>query len=223
MIKACIFDLDGTLSNTLDTISYYGNKALSDFGLPEIEKERYKYLVGTGYIKLIENMFAEIGCTDRDLFDKVAKRYDDMYSADVMYLTKAYDGVAEALDALKAKGMKIGVVTNKPHEIAKGVVKQLFPNIEFDSLEGGRPDVPLKPAPAMLMKMLVDFGISYRECAYFGDTKVDMTVGSRAEVNTVGVLWGFRDEAELLENGAQFIISKPSEIVPLVERMEAML
>ena len=119
--------------------------------------------------------------------------------------------------------MKIGVVTNKPHEIAKGVVKQLFPNIEFDSLEGGRPDIPLKPAPAMLMKMLVDFGVSYRECAYFGDTKVDMAVGSRADVNTVGVLWGFRDEAELLENGAQFIISKPSEIVPLVERMEAML
>ena len=132
-----------------------------------------------------------------------------MYSADVMYLTKAYDGVAEALAALKAKGMKIGVVTNKPHEIAKGVVKQLFPNIEFDSLEGGRPDVPHKPAPAMLMKMLVDFGISYRECAYFGDTKVDMTVGSRAEVKVAGT--HFYDVICATEKGMYFWYLKDFE------------
>lgn len=223
MIKACIFDMDGTVLNTLETISYYGNKALAKYGLPEIETEKYKYLVGNGYIQLIKNMFAEIGCADEELFCKAAKYYDEIYNADYMYKTTVYDGIVPALSQLKKMGIKIGIVTNKQHSIAKNVASVLFDGIEFDGIEGGRPDIPLKPAPAMLMKMLVDMGVSYRECAYFGDTKVDMTVGRRAEVHTVGVLWGFRERKELDENGAQYIISSPEEIVPLVKRLEGMI
>lgn len=220
MIKACIFDMDGTLANTIDTIAYYANTALKEYGLREIETENYKYHVGSGYIQLVKNMFAELGCEDDDLFNKVAAKYDEMYNKDVMFKTCAYDGIIPMLKQLKESGYKIGIVSNKPHEVLLGVVKTLFGDIEFDGIEGGRDNVPLKPAPAMLMKMLIDFGIRTNECAYFGDTKVDMQTGSRAGVNTVGVLWGFRKEDELVSNGAQYIISHPSEILPLMEKFK---
>jgi len=220
MIKACIFDMDGTLANTIDTIAYYANTALKEYGLKEIKTENYKYHVGSGYIQLIKNMFAELGCEDEELFSKVAAKYDEMYNKDVMYKTCAYDGIIPMLKALKENGYKIGIVSNKPHDVLLGVVKTLFGDIEFDGIEGGRENVPLKPAPAMLMKMLIDFGIRINECAYFGDTKIDMQTGTRAGVNTVGVLWGFRGEDELVKNGAQYIISHPSEIMPLMEKFK---
>lgn len=217
MIKACVFDMDGTLANTIETIAYYANTALSEAGLREIETENYKYHVGNGYIKLVENMFKELGVEDEALFNKVAARYDEMYNNDYMYKTCAYDGIIPLLKTLKENGYKIGVVSNKPHEVLLKVVSILFEGIEFDGIEGGRENVPLKPAPAMLMKMLIDMGVSPSECMYLGDTKVDMKTGSRAGAVTVGVLWGFRDRKELEENGAQYIISDPSEVMPLIE------
>lgn len=218
MIKACVFDMDGTLANTIETIAYYGNTALREAGLREIETENYKYHVGTGYLKLVANMFNELGIDDEELFNKVASRYDEMYNKDYMFKTVAYDGVTELLKALKEKGYKIGIVSNKPHEYLVKIVENLFGGIQFDKVEGGKENVPLKPAPAMLMKMLIDFGVKPHECMYFGDTKVDMQTGTRAGALTVGVLWGFRKRDELEDNGAQYIISHPMEAMDLLEK-----
>ncbi len=221
MIKACVFDMDGTLANTIETIAYYGNTALKEAGLREIETDNYKYHVGSGYIQLVANMFKELGIEDEALFNKVASRYDEMYNKDFMFKTVAYDGVVDLVKALKENGYKIGIVSNKPHEYLVKIVKNLFGDIEFDGIEGGRENVPLKPAPAMLMKMLIDFGVSPRECIYLGDTKVDMITGITADAVTVGVLWGFRGREELESNGAQYIIETPDEVLPLLEKLKA--
>lgn len=219
MIKACIFDMDGTLANTIDTIAYFGNMALKEYDLPTIKTERYKYLVGNGYIKLIENMFAELGISDDELFEKVANTYDISYNEDYMFKTTAYDGIIDMLKALKNGGYKIGVVSNKPHYVLVNVVEKLFAGIEFDGVMGGNAGYPLKPAPDMVNKLLEKFECKPHECAYFGDTKTDMETGLNANVNTTGVLWGFRKIDELKDNGAQYIISHPSEILPLIKEM----
>ena len=219
MIKACIFDMDGTLANTIDTLAYFSNLALSTYNLPSIETEKYKYFVGNGYLKQIENMFNELGIDDKELYDKVAKTYDEIYNKDYMYRTVPYDGIIDMLNALKAEGYKIGIASNKPHHILLNVVGQLFPGIQFDGVMGGNAGYALKPAPDMIDKLLSDFGVTPEECAYFGDTKTDMLTGRGANLNTVGVLWGFRKIDELTENGAQYIISHPSEILPLIKEM----
>ncbi|MBS7297955.1 MAG: HAD family hydrolase [Eubacteriales bacterium] len=211
MIKLVIFDLDGTLLNTLPTIAYYGNKALSEYGLPAIETERYKTLVGNGRDLLIHRMLAETGNDTPELYQKVGKVYDAAYEADQLYLTEPYGGIEELLRSLKEKGVRLAVLSNKPDNVVKPIVDKMFGGL-FDEVWGKRSDYPVKPAPDGAFEICRIVGVSADETAFVGDTYVDIETGKNADLLTIGVEWGFRTREELKKAGADFIVEHPLEI-----------
>ena len=215
MTKLCIFDLDGTLTNTLPALAHFGNTALSSFGFPEIPMERYKKLVGDGRDLLIHRMLAENGLDTPENYEKVGKVYDAAYEADPLYETKPYDGIMELLDKLIEKGIKIAVLSNKPHNVAVDVIR-LFFGERFDASYGQRVGIATKPDPTGAIIISNELNIPASDTVFIGDTNVDIKTGKNAGMKTIGVLWGFRDEEELSEAEADYIVSKPYEILDIV-------
>lgn len=215
MIKACIFDMDGTTVNTIDSIAYFANGALKHYGLSEIETEKYKVLVGNGARVLVERMF---DCVNGDmaLFDKVFKLYNESYDNDFLYLTRPYDGILELLKSLKEKNIKTAILSNKPHRTAVKVCDALFGKDLVDLCCGGREGIKLKPDPEAVLMMLEELDIKKEECLYIGDTAVDINTAKNAGLTSIGVLWGFRDRAELMQAGADFIAETPNQILDIV-------
>ncbi len=214
MKKMCIFDLDGTLLNTLPTISYYVNMALSEYELGSIEENRFKTLVGNGARVLIERVLDEVGADRDEYFDKVYKLYNKEYDKNVSYLTKPYDGIPELLASLKTEGYTIAVLSNKPDFAAKNACKLFFGDL-IDIAHGGIDGIELKPSPEGVFNIFDESGFSAEDSLYIGDTGTDMQTGKAAGIYTIGVLWGFRERAELEANGADVIISKPDEILKI--------
>ena len=217
MTKICIFDLDGTLLDTIKTIKHYGDLALKEFGIEEIPEERYKLIVGTGIKNVIKGMLEYRGCYNEELFSKVFKVYDDAYNANTFYKTEIYSGIKETLKELKAKGIKIAIVSNKPDFAAKEVVEYFFGKDYFDYVTGQKPNGPLKPDPQEVLNIISTYNLEKGECIYIGDTGTDMKTGKNAGLYTVGVLWGFRKRDELTENGADTIISTPEELLGIID------
>ena len=220
MKKLCIFDLDGTLLDTLPTIAHYCNLTLREFDLPEIPEERYKYLAGNGAKVLIERMIDEVGADREEYFDKMFKFYNKEYDKNVSYLTKAFEGVPELLTGLKEIGINTAVISNKPDFAAVNVVK-LFLGDLIDIAHGGRDGIPLKPAPQGVFKIFEEAGVVADECLYVGDTGTDMETGKNSGIFSIGVLWGFRKEDELLQNGADMIVSHPLEILEYAKKIQS--
>ncbi len=218
MIKLCVFDLDGTIADTITTIAYYGNNALKSANLPEIQRDRYKILVGDGAVTLVERMLSEVSCTDKEIFDKVYNKYIKDYDDDFMYLTEVYDGVTELIDELIKRGIKVAVFTNKPEFTALKVIDILLGD-RVDLLIGNAEGRPKKPDPTGLFEILDNFNVTGDECLYIGDTSTDMKTGNGGGCHTVGVLWGFRERAELEEHNAEFIIEKPNEILDIIDNI----
>ncbi len=216
MLKLCIFDMDGTLVDTISSIAYFANRALNMYGLPAIEKNHYKIMVGNGARVLCERMIERVGGS-KEQFEKVYPEYNESYDNDFLYLTKAYDGTIEMLRALKEMGVKTAILSNKPDSTAKKVSDALFENGLIDVCYGGRDGIALKPDPAGVFEILREFGASKDEVLYIGDTATDIKTAKNAELTSIGVLWGFRDKAELESAGADYIISHPSEIVPIAQ------
>jgi len=220
MKKLCIFDLDGTLLDTLPTIEYYCNLTLREFGLPQIPMERYKYLVGNGAKVLIERMIEEVGADKDKYFDKMFKFYNREYDKNVSYLTKSFDGVPELLAGLKELGISTAVLSNKPDFAAVNVVKLFFGDL-IDIAHGGIDGVALKPAPDGVFNIFEEAKVSADECLYVGDTGTDMETGKNSGIFSIGVLWGFRKEDELLQNGADMIVSHPLEILDYAKKIQS--
>lgn len=219
MTKLCIFDLDGTLTNTLPAIAHFGNSALSAHGFKEIPTEKYKKLVGNGRDLLIHRMLAENSADTSENFDNVGKAYDAAYEADPLYETKPYDGIIALLDELKKTGIKLAVLSNKPDNVAQDVVKLFFGD-RFDAVYGQRTGIAVKPDPTAALMIADEFESDVSETVFIGDTYVDITTGKRAGMKTIGVLWGFRDEEELLGAGADNIVSSPSEILEKIQNRD---
>ncbi len=217
MKKLCIFDLDGTLSNTIPAIEYFGNTALAKYGFSPISADRYKKLVGNGRDLLIHRMLEENNADTPENYDKVGAAYDAGYEADPLYLTSPYDGIMELLDNLKAKGIKIAVLSNKPDNVCVDVVK-LFFGERFDAIYGQKEGIPVKPAPDGALMICDELGEKPCDTIFIGDTYVDITTGKDAGMETIGVLWGFRDEEELRGAGATYIVEQPSEISDIISK-----
>lgn len=215
-MKAVIFDLDGTLLNTIDTIAYYGNKALSDFGFPAFPVDRYKYFAGNGAVKLIRRALEATGKYTEEDFDKVFAYYNEIYNADSLYLTRPYDGIVEMLKKLKEAGIKTGVISNKPDFATVDVVKKVLGEELIDLCHGARDCFPLKPDPASTLDILGELKGDKEHSAFVGDTSVDIETGKAASLHTIGVKWGFRTEEELKGAGAEFIISNPKELYDII-------
>ena len=213
MIKLCIFDLDGTLTNTITTINHYLNVALSANGISSVTEEESKYLVGNGAKLLIKRALIAKGAYNDAVFEKVYKDYNEAYNKEPLYLTEVYSGIKELLCELKMRGVKLAVLSNKPDYPVKNVIKHFFDGF-FDCVRGGIEGVPLKPDKTACEKILAELGLTRDECAFIGDTSVDIETGKNLGAKTtVGVLWGFRTREELENAGADIIVSHPSEII----------
>ncbi|MBR4972953.1 MAG: HAD family hydrolase, partial [Clostridia bacterium] len=207
MIKAVLFDLDGTLVNSLEDLANSTNFALSKFGFPTHETELYKYFVGDGMQKLIERVLPESE-RDNDTRQKVFDCFFNHYREHYIDKTSAYDGIIELINKLKLSGIKLAVVSNKAEEMALTVVNKIFPNI-FDIVCGKQDGFPAKPDAALTLKVINDLGVMPSECLFVGDSGMDMAAAVNANCKGVGVLWGFRTKQELLSNGADYIIENP--------------
>lgn len=215
MTKLCIFDLDGTLSNTIPAIEYFGNNALTKYGFSPISADRYKKLVGNGRDLLIHRMLEENNADTPENFEKVGAAYDAAYEADPLYLTNPYDRIPELLDSLKEKGVKIAVLSNKPDNVCGDVVRLFFGD-RFDAVYGQKDGIPVKPAPDGALMICDELSEKPCDTIFIGDTYVDITTGKNAGMKTIGVLWGFRDEAELSAAGADYIVANPDEILDII-------
>ncbi len=204
--------MDGTTVNTINSIAHFANKALNKYGLPSIETERYKLLVGNGAVTLVKRMIAETGGS-AEQFEKVLNEYNTTYDNDFMYLTKPYEGIPELLESLKKSGIKTAIVSNKPDSTAKKVSDKLFGEKLIDVCFGAREGVPLKPDPAAVFEVMEILGVAPQECLYIGDTAVDMTTGKNAGIFTIGVLWGFRDRKEIESAGADMVTDNVNDIL----------
>lgn len=210
--KLIIFDLDGTLADTIESITYCSNRALTQYGRPNFTSTEYKYFVGDGAATLVQRALEAGGDTKQEYFERVYKTYMEIFEKNCMYKVKPYDGIVELLSNLKEAGMKIAVLSNKPHERTKEVIKTMFPQT-FDVVMGQSPERKKKPSPDGVFAILNQLGIEKENAIYVGDTGTDMKTGKSAGLFTVGVLWGFREAKELNEHGADAIIMEPKELM----------
>ncbi len=216
-MKGIIFDLDGTLSNTLESLTISGNLALERLGLPGFDKDRYRYFVGDGADELVRRMLIASGDTECERYDELRAAYRETFSQYADYKVTVYDGMPETLKALRSKGFKLAVLSNKPHKQAIEVVHKLYGEDIFDHIQGKVKEIKRKPSPDGALYVANTLGLKPEDILYVGDTSTDMKTGKSAGMYTIGVLWGFRDRTELEENGADIIISKPEEILGLAE------
>lgn len=218
MIKACVFDCDGTLLDTLKSIAYCANRALRDFGFSEFETERYKQFVGDGAATLIRRCLKNAGDAACSAFPEVFARYREYFAVDCMYEVKPYEGITETVARLRERGIACAVLSNKPHAETRRVIADTFAEGMFDCVQGQMEGLAIKPAPDGALRICGILGVTGGECLYVGDTGTDMKTGNRAGMHTVGVLWGFRGRQELEENCAEMIIEKPCELLEAAER-----
>ena len=212
MKKGVIFDLDGTLLQTLPDIGGSMNRVLRRFGLPEHPLEAYKTMVGNGAWNLTKRAVGE----RQDLADQVYPAYREEYSAHTCDQTYIYPGISEMIRELGRRGILLTVFSNKDDPDVAMVIHHYFPDKPFALLRGRMEGVPIKPAPDGALLIADKLGLSPDEILYVGDTGTDMECGRNAGMETVGVLWGFRTRAELEETKACHIIGKPSELLAFI-------
>ena len=217
MKKAVIFDLDGTLADTIASIAWCGNRALARFGLPSFTEAEYKRFVGDGAAMLVRRALLAAGEGKLSRFDEVYQEYRDIFSRDCMYQVKPYEGIVPLLSELKKRGIRIAVLSNKPDADSRHVVEELFGKGYFDHVQGQAEGIPRKPDPAGVYRIMEAFGMRAEDFLYVGDSCVDMRTGKAAGLFTVGVLWGFRDRAELEENHADAVIARPEELLSFLD------
>ena len=208
--KAVIWDLDGTLLDTLEDLKNSVNYGLEGFGMPPITLEMTRRFVGNGVGRLIELAVPE--GTDKETTEKVLARFKGHYEEHSLDATKPYEGVVDVLKALKGKGYKLAIVSNKIENAVGELAEKFFTGL-IDVAIGETPDVPKKPAPDMIFKALNKLGIEKDEAVFIGDSDVDVATGINSGLDMLTVLWGFRDEDELIEAGAKVFVRKPEEIL----------
>lgn len=215
-MKACIFDLDGTLTNSLKSLAYSVNLTMRDLGYPSIEEEKFKLFAGDGRKVLLERSLKEVGDDKLQHLEQAIQIYDEYFKEYSMYQVVPYEGIVDTLNALKKQGILLAVLSNKPHLQAVRVVTEVFGKDMFHSIRGQQEEVPRKPDPAGALLIAEELQVDTIECLYIGDTDTDMQTGNSAGMNTVGVTWGFRRPEELRENHAKYLIDTPQELLDLV-------
>lgn len=217
MIKAVLFDLDGTLADSLLDLAVSTNYAIGKFGFPAREVEAYKYFAGDGMPKMIERALPP-AYNDESTVYKILPVFMKFYSEHYCDNTKAYSGMPELIDSLKNKEILIAVVTNKAEEMAEKVVAKLYGD-KFDLIIGKREGIPAKPDPTAALIAMRELGVKPYECVFVGDSKMDVKTGVNSGAYPVGVLWGFRLKDELLDGGARSIITRPEELLEIIESL----
>ena len=216
MFQSAIFDLDGTLINSLPDIAGAMNRSLAKCGLPGFAVEDYRLKVGNGVFKI-----AERSVGDRlDLMDRVLSYYMPDYAENCCGDSFVYPGIMEALAQMAEAGLSLSVFSNKDQADVERMIRHYFPGISFACIRGRQEGVPLKPAPDGALRIARELGVLPERTLYVGDSMMDMLCGGQAGMVTVGVTWGFRDREELVKNHARFLIDRPEELPGLIRRDE---
>ncbi len=219
MIKAVLFDLDGTLADSLIDLADGVNRALTQKGYPTHPVDAFKYFVGDGIPKMIERALPEEH-RNNDSVKEIKDIFMPYYAIHYSDNTYAYDGMPELVNTLKAKGFIVAVVTNKEQAMANEVVTSLYGDV-FDLIFGKRDGIPAKPDPTAALMAMKELGVTPDECVFIGDSGMDVATAVNSGAVPVGELWGFRKEDELLANGAKYIINKPNELLNIIEELNA--
>jgi phosphoglycolate phosphatase len=205
-----MFDLDGTLADTLADIAAAGNHMLASLGRPPIPIDQYRYLVGQGTRRLVCDALQ----TDQhDLISRALDHYFAYYHAHPLDHSRPYPGITDLLDELVRRRLTLAILSNKPHTLVVNLVNHLFNQWPFFAVLGDGPDTVLKPDPARALQICAHANIPPANWLYVGDTRIDMLTGKAAGMFTLGVTWGFRDESELRQSGADAIIHHPLQLL----------
>lgn len=211
MKKAIVFDLDGTLADTIADITDGLNGMLTEYGLPTVTCEQTLQNINNGAMMLVRRSLPEDKRDDE--FVKQAKMtYEKYYSKCYNNKTSEYPGCTEALKSLNAQGISLSVLSNKQDEFVKKIIQRLFPDIKFDFVMGQSDCFPTKPDPAALNYILEKIGVRPDEAVFVGDSNIDMQTAINANVFPYGVSWGYRSEQILLENGAKVVVGLTSSL-----------
>ena len=212
--KTIIFDLDGTLIDSLEDIAVCMNKVLEELNLPIHKIDDYKYFVGSGVDVLVNNALKD---SSQEIKNEVLEKFKKEYDQQLHAKTKPYAGIYELLDELKKLDYNLAVLSNKPHDFTVAYINYLFKDYNFKEVHGQKKEVPRKPDPIGAINIAKALNIPCSEIFFVGDTMVDMQTAKSANMKAIGVLWGFRDEKELRENGADFIVKEPLEIINIIK------
>ena len=222
MIKACLFDLDGTLIYTLESIRYFLNTTISKRGIRELDEDETRIFVGKGVRNLFETTLKSRGCdlndkSIKDMMEQMLVEYNEGYDADPIYLIEPYEGICDTVAELGKMGMKLAVISNKPDYPTKKIISHFFRDA-FSIVEGGSDRMPLKPNPEWPLDICKRLGVLPSEVLYVGDTSTDMKTAKNFGASVaVGVSWGFRDVSELIQNGADRIVHHPAQIIDIIK------
>ena len=211
--KGIIFDLDGTLINTLEDLADSVNEALSESGYPTWPVDDYRMKVGRGFRNLIENSVPADKREDSAVIDEVLKKFVAAYDRRYMNKSCPYEGIEALLAELSAEHIRVAVNSNKRTDYTEKLIAKLFPRVPFVAVFGERKGVPKKPDPAGALEIAGMMGLAPEELLYIGDSGTDIQTGKNAGMDTVGVAWGFRGKGELKENGAVYIVETAEEIL----------
>jgi len=213
--KAVIFDLDGTLLDTIDDISDAVNGALVQLDCPKHAVDEYKIMVGEGLTSLIVEALPE-DRRDQKTIDEALRLTREGYGKAFGRKTKPYDGITELLTEVAKRGVKMAILSNKPDKYTKRDADEYLSGIKFVYVAGAKDDVPKKSDPAAALEIVNKLGVNASECLFVGDSDIDMKTAVNAGMYPVGVLWGFRGAGELKTSGAKKLIGKPKDLLPLL-------
>jgi len=228
MIKLIIFDLDGTLLNTLDDLADCTNYVLKKNGFPTHNVNAYKYFVGNGVEMLLRRALPKD--ISEKIFAQISNDFMNYYELHKADKTMPYKGMMETLEQLQKKGILLTVATNKPHELLPELMQQYFPAIKWAAVFGNRSGIPIKPHPQIvydILEAVQNYGkkgrksvfIMKHEILYVGDTSVDIETAQNAGITNVGALWGFRTQEELEQAHADYLIEEPQELVSIIQNV----
>jgi phosphoglycolate phosphatase len=212
-IHAILFDLDGTLADSLADLANATNYALTQLGCPTHPPESYRYFVGDGARELCARALPQ---DKQNLADETLRLMREHYDVHCFDLTKLYPGIPELISALAERHLKLAVLSNKPDIFTKRMIIHYFNPSPFTIVRGQLPNVPLKPDPTAALQIAQELGMPPAQWLYLGDTNTDMRTASSAGMHAVGVLWGFRDREELIESGAEHIVARPEQVLSLL-------
>jgi len=212
MFKAAIFDMDGTLVDSFDTMILHFNRVLNEYGLPRIRKEKSPLIFGRGLKYAVDFVLEECAITDEELNAEMRSKIALSYGQNPAEGSQPYPGVIELIRNLRSKSVKLAILTNKPDAIASKISIALFGEGTFDVCWGQREGIPLKPNPTAIYAILKVLEVDPINCMYIGDSDIDMITGRNAGLFTAGVLWGLQGRKALSAAGADWIIDKPESI-----------
>lgn len=219
MKSLVIFDLDGTLLNTITDLGMAANYALKKNGFAEHDIDQYPYFVGNGVRKLIERVLPTATGNDSTI-ERMLADFKEYYNDHNTVFTQPYPGIEDLLDSLTAAGVKIAVASNKYQQATESVVRHFYGKYEWAAIYGQREGIPVKPDPSIVFSILADTDTPKANTLYVGDSGVDMETAWRACVDSAGVTWGFRSEKELRNNHSKFIVKTAGDILDIVNGID---